>query len=110
MTTATTATKTQAGRPVLDPISGKPCIDTKTGRPYVYDESGKPTVAPVVVPPDSERLTRLEDALGDLAHFVVEGQRYRLSHNTVASAWGERIVQFLDAIATERAALEKRGK
>jgi hypothetical protein len=106
MTTATKAV--EVGSLVMDPISGLPCRDKATGRPYIVGPDGKPVVQPVIVPPDAERVARLEDALDALAHFVVENQLSRFGSNLAASSPGGRVLEFIKVIADERAAREER--
>ncbi len=95
----------EAGSPVYDPITGKPCLDKATGRPYIVGPDGKPVVAPVVIPPPAERVARLEDAVTNLAMFVVENQRHRFARSLLAGAAGEAVLKFLDTIAAEREGL-----
>jgi hypothetical protein len=61
-------------------------------------------LAPVVVPGPSERVARLEEALANLALFVVEGQRQRFGRSLggAVGAAGPKVLAFLEVIEAER--------
>ncbi|MGO9332486.1 MAG: hypothetical protein ACLQCU_00260 [Acidimicrobiales bacterium] len=99
----------EVGAPVLDPISGLPCRDAATGRPYIVGPDGKPVLAPVVVPGPAERVKRLEDAVAALALFTVENQPVRFTRSLMACDAGAKVLEFVDAVTTEREVAQSRS-
>ncbi|MGO9299688.1 MAG: hypothetical protein ACLQQM_02820 [Acidimicrobiales bacterium] len=53
---------------------------------------------------DLERLARLEDAVVDLANFVVENQLHRFTRSLAAPDSGSRVHAFVEVIEAERKA------